>query len=80
MCCVTFTYQHKDGVLWVKPTYWVITVNGNTMEQKRKSQKERCSISKVVLVHRCEYSILCLADRMQILFQTEHLSRDLDIS
>ena len=39
----------------MKPTYWVITDNGNTMEQKRRSQKERWSISRVVLVQRCEY-------------------------
>ena len=30
------------------------------MEQKRKSQRERCSISMVVLVHRCENCALCL--------------------
>ena len=30
------------------------------MEQKRKSQKERWSINRVVLVHRCENCDLCL--------------------
>ena len=30
------------------------------MEQKRRSQRERCSISMVVLVYRCGNCALCL--------------------
>ena len=56
------------------------------MEQKRKSQKERWSINRVVLVHRCENCDLCLGvwipryicqgDIIYILPNSAHTDRD----
>ena len=43
----------------MEPTWRVINIAVNPMAQ-RKSQRERWSISRVVLFHRCEYWALCL--------------------